>query len=163
MTETDTTTHTPEPWFWEADSDHCPHGPEPEDDTSDEWDTWQDCHQWAPQDVRICRDAPAGDACGECSAEHGEMVPWADCAARPRRQATPEPPAVHQPVTVDVAGLECAERECEEFFTDDGDEIPGKDTCSHYWRMEICEACTGAGDFPPVVAWADCPQKPAPA
>src|SRR5690606_41839629 len=58
--------------------------------------------------------------------------------ARPLRSRTGEPQ--HRPVTVDVAGLECLERECEEFFTDDGDEIPGKDTCSHFRRLEVREA-----------------------
>jgi hypothetical protein len=83
-----------------------------------------------------------------------------DQTARDRQityAATPQ----HRPVTVEVAGQECWEHECEEFYTDDGDEIPGKETCSHFHEMEICEACSepskaDADSFPPVVAWADC-------
>lgn len=71
----------------------------------------------------------------------------------------------HRPVTAEVADLECLERQCDEYFTDDGDEIPGQDSCSHVRQMVICEACSdaavGDGDpHPPVVAWADCPQRP---
>lgn len=163
MTATDD--HKPEPWYWEANSDECPHGPEPEDD-SPEWDEWMDRHTWAPQDVRICLDAPAGTACPACSAECGDMVPWSRCENRDHARPLPKTTAPqHRPVTVEVAGLECLERECKEFFTDDGDEIPGKETCSHFRQMEVCEACseTPPGDadpFPPVVAWADCQHKP---
>ncbi|MBT2429418.1 hypothetical protein J7F02_28330 [Streptomyces sp. ISL-112] len=74
--------HRPEPWFWGADTDRCPHGPEPEDDTTDAWEQWTDRHPWAPQDVRVCLDAPMGDQCAECSEEHMEAVPWANCDER---------------------------------------------------------------------------------
>ncbi|MGW0579935.1 hypothetical protein ACWD25_29105 [Streptomyces sp. NPDC002920] len=161
MTET-TADHQPEPWHWEAGSDYCPHGPEPDRDGPD-WDDWNQRHTGSPQDVYVCLDAPAGDARAECSAENGEFVPWTSCAARPRRKDKPMPdqPTTHQPETVTGGGLECLERECEDFFTDDGDEIPGKDTCSHLTEMEICTGCSGpaTGDFAPVIAWADCPQR----
>ena len=89
------------------------------------------------------------------------MVPWAVCENREHAHAwQPTEPRQHRPVTVDVAGLECLERECEEYFTEDGDEIPGKTTCSHVRQMEICEGCSDAplkGDeCPAVVAWGDC-------
>lgn len=160
-----TTEHEPEAWFWEAGSDDCPHGPEPKDKTSEEWGTWYDQHTPSPQDVRVCRDAPAGDACGACSEEYGEMVPWSSCRARKRSlrdgQSTPAP-LTHTPVTVTGGDLECLEKECDDFFDEDGNEIPGKTACSHLSEMEICEACTGPwekGEFPAVVAWADCPQR----
>lgn len=165
---TQQTDHRPEPWFWEADSDDCPHGPEPKDDTSPEWNAWDEAtsarHTGSQQDVRICRDAPAGDACGTCSDDVGEMVPWSACRARDRirREGKPEQPMAHAPITVTGGNLECLERECEDFFTEDGEEIPGKETCSHLSEMEICEACTGpssAGEFPAVVAWADCARR----
>ncbi|MFD6553755.1 hypothetical protein [Streptomyces sp. NPDC058398] len=86
MTSTDSATdHQPEPWFGEAGSDPCPHGPEPKDD-SPEWDVWyevtSDRHTGSPQDVRICLDAPIGDYCPECSADHNEPVPWSLCDSR---------------------------------------------------------------------------------
>lgn len=76
------TDHKPEPWFWEAGSEHCPHGPEPEDDTSPEWDEWSDRHTGSPQDVVICLDAPMGDHCPECSYDHNDPVPWSACDER---------------------------------------------------------------------------------
>jgi hypothetical protein len=160
------TDHKPEPWFWEAASDDCPHGAEPTDDTSPEWEVWDGSHTGSPQDVRICLDAPAGEACGACSEENGEMVPWSACRSRDRARREEKPatgqPTVHAPITVTGGSLECLERECEDFFDDEGDEIPGKETCSHLSEMEICEGCTGPhknGEFPVVVAWADCTQR----
>ncbi|MGW2861888.1 hypothetical protein [Streptomyces sp. NPDC001205] len=70
--------HQPEPWFWEAGSEHCPHGAEPDRD-SDAWDVWAERHDGSPQDVFICLDAPMGDHCPACSDEHGAPVPWSDC------------------------------------------------------------------------------------
>jgi len=162
--------HHPEPWFWEAGADECPHGPEPERDT-DAWDQWIDHHQGSPQGVYVCPDAPAGDMCAACSEDHGAAVAWSVCTARPRAARTTdtpaEPSAEHRPETVPGGSLECVERECDEFFTDDGDEIEGKTTCSHMTEMEICVGCTAANgkpeDLPPAVPWADCPHRTAPA
>jgi hypothetical protein len=156
--------HSPTQWFWEADSDNCPHGPEPEDDTAEAWDIWQERHTGSPQDVFICLDAPAGEACEECSGDANEFVSWSACAARPRVRKTSESLSQHRAVTVPVGRLECLGRECDDFFTDDGDEIPGKTECSHLHEMEICEACSepppgDADEFPPVVAWTDCKHK----
>jgi hypothetical protein len=162
---TDSTDHRPESWFHEAGGDACPHGVEPDGD-SPEWDAWYDRHTGSAQDVRICLDAPAGEACGACSDDVGGMVPWSDCRARDRvrREEKPaaEQPAKHEPLTVLSGCLECLERECEEYFTDEGDEIPGKDSCSHLREVEICGGCSVEvpdGDFVPVVAWADCTQR----
>lgn len=161
------TDHKPEPWFHEIGSDDCPHGAEPDDDTP-EWDAWydetSDRHTGSPQDVRICLDAPAGEACGVCSENDGEFVPWSACRVRDRarREHKTAREPQHRPVTVAVGGMECLERECDEYFTDDGEEIHGKENCSHIHDMEVCEACSqlqSAGDFPPVVAWVDCPQR----
>lgn len=159
------TDHKPESWFWEAGSDDCPHGSQPDYEADPEaWDIWSDQHPGSPQDVRICRDAPAGEACGACSENDNEFVPWSACRVRDRARRehkTAQDPQ-HRPVTVAVGGLECLERECDEYFTGDGEEIHGKENCSHIHDMEVCEACSqlqAAGDFPPVVAWVDCPQR----
>jgi hypothetical protein len=160
--------HEPGAFYWEVGSDQCPHGAEPDIETEGEaWDLWRDRHP-SSDDGPVCLDAPAGDACLACSAEDGEMVPWNRCRVRdhtrPKRAAAqkPEQPTAHVPLTVDVGSLECLERECEDFFDDEGDEIPSKETCSHLSEMEICEGCTGPhkdGEFPVVVAWADCTQR----
>lgn len=135
------TEHKPEPWFYNADTSECPHGPQPDDDMSDERDAWMDRHQ-SSDDGMICLDAPLGDACGECSAEHGEFVPWAQCDERehrrPQHGITPTPDEEHQAVPVWVGLAECLERECDEYFDDDGDEIPGKERCSHIREEQAC-------------------------
>jgi hypothetical protein len=160
------TDHQPEQFYWDAETEHCPHKPIPERGT-DAWDEWMTLGHQLYDDGVLCLDAPAGLGCPACTAEHGDIVPWSLCENRDHARPLPKTAAPqHRPVTVEVAGLECLERECEEFFTDDGDEIPGKETCSHFRQMEVCEACseppTGDADpYPPVVAWADCLHKPA--
>lgn len=89
MTQTDE--HRPQPWYWEAGSDKDPHGAEPEDDTP-EWDAWYERHTGSPQDVRICLDAPMGDHCPECSADHNAPVQWADCPRNPANAGLPSAP-----------------------------------------------------------------------
>lgn len=141
-TETD---HKPESWFHEIGSDACPHGAEPDDDTP-EWDTWYEAtssrHTGSQQDVRICLDAPAGEACGDCSDDSGQMVPWTACRTRSHRKpkdgVVPNPDAAHQPVVVLVGTEECLDRECDEYFTDDGDLDPGVERCSHIGTELAC-------------------------
>ncbi|MGC5400186.1 hypothetical protein ACPXCP_31155 [Streptomyces sp. DT20] len=160
-----TTAHQPENWFHEAGSDDCPHGAEPQDRDSEAWDVWSDRHTGSPQDVYICLEAPAGQCCGACSEEFGEAVPWEGCRERPRAAShgTPQSHAPHERITVQVAGLECLERECEEFFDEEGDDIPGKETCSHFTEMDICAACserpTASNEFPAVAAWTHCAER----
>lgn len=136
-----TADHRPEPWYWEAGSDRCPHGLEPDDD-SPEWDAWYERHTGSPQDVRICLDAPAGDVCETCSGENGEAVPWSACRTRhhvrPKQGMVPAPDGEHQPVVVLVGTYECLDRECEEYFTDDGDSNPGVEHCSHIREEVVC-------------------------
>ncbi|MFF1499721.1 hypothetical protein ACFVZR_07555 [Streptomyces sp. NPDC058316] len=140
-----TTDHKPENWFHEAGGDHCPHGAEPDLD-SEARDIWADRHTGSPQDVYICLEAPAGEACGACSSEDGEMVPWAAC--RVREHARPKQGIVlndaeHQQVTVWVGTEECLDRECEEYFTDDGDVDPGVERCSHVREETACSCQRG--------------------
>jgi hypothetical protein len=159
-TTTDTTTHQPEPWYHEAGSSKCPHGPQPAYG-SPEYDAWDDAtserHTPSEQDVVICLDAPMGDMCVECSADHNEAVPWSACDAR--AHAKPQGWATeygHLPVTVWVGTTECLERECEELFDDQGDPIPGKDRCSHISVELICGGCstlTADGYYEPTVPW----------
>lgn len=145
---TETTDHQPEKWFWEAGSDKCPHGPEPEY-TSPAWDDWHDRHTGSPQDVRICLDAPAGDVCGACSEEYNEAVPWSACRtrahARPKQGVVPSIDATHEPVTILVGTEDCLERECEEYVTEDGDDDPTVETCSHI-RTEVSCSCKRQAD-----------------
>ena len=164
MTEQTTTTtdsaHQPEPWYHEAGSSKCPHGPEPEDRDGDAWDVWAERHTGSPQDVFICLDAPMGDVCEECSNDVGEAVPWSACETR--RHAHPKPgteptPEAHEPVEVWVGTGDCLERECEDYFTEDGDEIPGKERCSHIGVELICGGCStrdADGYYEPTVHWA---------
>lgn len=158
--------HEPTKFYWEAGSEHCPHGAEPDYDADPgAWDDWYERHTGSPQDVRICLDAPMGDHCPACSAEHGDMVPWSRCEnrkhARPRQAAADQ----HRMVIADVGSLECLERECEEFFTEDGEQIPGKTICSHVQELQICSGCSSeprdGDEYPKVVAWADCTQPKA--
>ncbi|MET9517462.1 hypothetical protein [Streptomyces sp. NPDC002994] len=155
-------------FYWEPGAEECPHAAEPNYETEgDAWDVWTERHP-ASDNGRICLDAPAGEACLTCSEEEGDMVPWSRCRGRDHIRPLPGLTRVdstaHASLTVLVGGLECLERECEEFFTDDGDEIPGKTTCSHMHEEEVCGGCSVEqpdGIFESTVAWVDCPQRPA--
>lgn len=135
------TDHQPEQWYFDADTKNCPHDPEPDDDMSDEWAEWMDRHQ-SYDDGMLCLDAPAGEACAECSTDHGEMVPWALCKERehrrPQNGITPTPDEEHQPVPVWVGLSDCLNRECDDYFDDDGNEIPSRDHCSHMREEQAC-------------------------
>ncbi|WP_394436202.1 hypothetical protein [Streptomyces sp. SGAir0957] len=153
--------HEPKQFYWDAETEHCPHKPIPERHT-DAWDEWMTLGHQPYDDGILCLSAPAGTGCPACTAESGDMIPWSRCEnrshTRPQQGAAkPE----HRPVTVEAAGLECLERECDEFFDDNGNEITSLEACSHFQSMEVCEACSepppgDADPFPPVVAWADC-------
>lgn len=152
--------HHSEPWYYEAASSKCPHGPKPSEDDwkTPEYIAWWDRHQPSDECV-ICLDAPMGDVCEECSSDHGEAIPWSACYARhhahPKPGTTPTPGA-HEPVEVWIGTTECLERECEEYFTDDGDEISGKDRCSHIGVELLCGGCstlTTDGYYEPSVSW----------
>ncbi|GGU62188.1 hypothetical protein [Streptomyces lavendofoliae] len=134
--------HEPGAYYWNADSNYCRHGAEPDIENDDAaWDAWCDKHPIS-DDGRICLDAPAGQACLMCSAEHGDMVPWDRCEGRdhvrPARGVTPAPEPEHQPVPVWIGGLECLERECDDYFTDDGDDKPDVEICSHVREATSC-------------------------
>lgn len=139
--------HEARQFYWAADTEYCPHEPEPERYT-DAWDQWMCNHQMS-DDGPICLEAPAGTACPACSAEHGDMVPWDDCTerahVRPKRGVVPNPDSSHQPIPVWVAGIECLDRECEEYFNEDGDDDPTVEVCSHI-RQETACSCQRLDD-----------------
>ncbi|MGW6741706.1 hypothetical protein ACWGDX_13425 [Streptomyces sp. NPDC055025] len=139
--------HNPGAFYWSANSDLCKHGAEPDWEIDGEaWDAWSDRHP-VSDDGHICLDAPAGEACLDCSADEVGMVPWADCRvrehARPKRGMVPNPDVRHQPVTVWVGTHECLDRECDEYFTDDGDTDPGVEGCSHIREERACSCQRG--------------------
>lgn len=51
--------------------------------------------------------------------------------------------ADHRPVILLVGGEDCLDRECDEYFTDDGEPDPGVERCSHITEEQVCEQCTG--------------------
>ncbi|BBC30046.1 hypothetical protein SGFS_013400 [Streptomyces graminofaciens] len=132
--------HEPGTYYWSADTDHCPHKPIPEQGT-DAWDQWM-CNHQPYDDGILCLSAPAGSACLACSAEEGDMVPWEACRvrehARPKHGIVPSIDTAHEPVTVLVGTFECLDRECDEYFDDDGREDPGIERCSHIREEQVC-------------------------
>ncbi|MEU1663645.1 hypothetical protein ABZ547_08515 [Streptomyces sparsogenes] len=48
----------------------------------------------------------------------------------------------HRPLTVFVGSPDCLERECDEYFTANGDEDPGVERCSHITTEEVCADCS---------------------
>jgi hypothetical protein len=111
VTSTETASdHRSEPWYWEAGSEHCPHGPEPEQQSS-AWDTWAARHTGSPQDVRICLDAPMGDHCPACSEDHCAPVPWTDCPEHPAAPAA-EPYCTGDRCADCTPDEECCEATC---------------------------------------------------
>lgn len=66
--------------------------------------------------------------------------------------------AQHQPITILAGPQECLDRECEEYATEDGDDDPGVDHCSHIAEEQICGQCSTEqpdGEYEPAVPWAD--------
>lgn len=62
----------------------------------------------------------------------------------------------HTPLVILAGPADCFERECEDFFTEDGEEIPGKDRCTHITEQTICEQCSTEqpdGSYEPTVPW----------
>jgi hypothetical protein len=51
--------------------------------------------------------------------------------------------AAHQPMTLLVGGEECLDRECDDYFTEDGESDPGVERCSHIREEQVCGPCTG--------------------
>ena len=160
--------HVPVSWFWEAGGEYCSHGPEP-DREGDAWVDWAERHSGSPQDVYICLDAPAGEVCDACSNEEGHPVSMAACRVRPQTRAkrdTAQPePDTHQPITVWSGPSDCLERDCGEYWDDEGEDKPDIELCSHICEEQLCGACStvnGEGYYGPSVEWP-CKLAPQPA
>jgi hypothetical protein len=64
--------------------------------------------------------------------------------------------AQHTPITILVGPADCFERDCEEYATDEGDNNPDVQNCSHIREQVICEQCSTEGpegDYEPAVPW----------
>jgi hypothetical protein len=151
--------HEPEQWYWEAGSEECPHGPRPGDAATDEeYEAWSARHQHGDNGW-ICLDAPSSLVCGACSDNEGDAVDWTVCRARPHAQerpGAPKPTGTHEPVIVFVGLYDHLDRDCDELYTDDGDEITDKAHCSHVTEQVICGGCStrdNAGYYEPAVPW----------
>lgn len=64
----------------------------------------------------------------------------------------------HQPTTVYAGPTECIERDCDEFWDDEGEDRPDVNLCSHIAAERICTACSEApaeegGYWGQTVAW----------
>jgi hypothetical protein len=69
----------------------------------------------------------------------------------------------HAPLTLLVASSECLDRECEEYFTEAGDDDPGVERCSHIREQQVFVGCSVQlpdGDWAPVVDWPCTPAAP---
>lgn len=71
--------------------------------------------------------------------------------------------ATHHPMILIVGTVDCLERECEEYVTEDGENDPGVERCSHLREETVCAACSGPendGLYEHTVPWP-CPLAPA--
>jgi hypothetical protein len=71
---------------------------------------------------------------------------------------------LHTPITLLVGSEECFDRECEDYFTEDGEPDPGVERCSHIAEQTVCEQCSTErpdGEYEPVVPWAGPHTRPA--
>lgn len=63
----------------------------------------------------------------------------------------------HRPMILLVGGEDCLDRDCEEYVTEDGDDDPGVERCSHIHEETVCVACTGEpnadGHYERVAPW----------
>lgn len=62
----------------------------------------------------------------------------------------------HTPITLLVGSEDCFERDCEEHVTEDGENDPGVERCSHITEQTVCEQCSTErpdGEYDPVVPW----------
>lgn len=64
----------------------------------------------------------------------------------------------HRPLILLVGSEDCLERECEDYFTEDGNDDPGVERCSHIRKETVCAACSDEpnadGYYEHTVPWA---------
>ncbi len=69
----------------------------------------------------------------------------------------------HHLLTLLVGGEECLDRECEDYFTDNGEPDPGVERCSHIRTETVCAGCSGEpnadGEYEHTVPWDECTAK----
>lgn len=70
----------------------------------------------------------------------------------------------HRPIVLLIGAEDCLDRDCEDYFTDDGEPDPGVERCSHIREETVCEGCSGApnadGLYEHTVSWTNCPHAP---
>lgn len=70
----------------------------------------------------------------------------------------------HRPLILLVGGEDCLDRDCEEYVTENGDDDPGVERCSHIREEFACAGCSGPvnsdGNYEATVAWP-CAHAPA--
>lgn len=66
-------------------------------------------------------------------------------------------PAAHEPLVLLIGSEDCLDRDCEEYFTEDGEPDPGVERCSHIREGVICQQCSDEpnadGYYVRSVAW----------
>lgn len=65
----------------------------------------------------------------------------------------------HRPITLLVGAEDCLDRDCEEYFTEDGESDPAVERCSHIREETVCATCSGEPNadnlYEHTVAWTD--------
>ena len=71
---------------------------------------------------------------------------------------TTETVTQHRPIVLLTGSEDCLDRECEDYFTEDGEPDPGVERCSHIREETVCAACSGTpdadGNYEHTVPWA---------
>ena len=72
---------------------------------------------------------------------------------------TTAPVLEHRPLVLETGPYECIERECEEYYGEDGIEDLSVKSCSHLTDVTVCAGCTperNDGEYENTVPWP-CP------
>lgn len=73
---------------------------------------------------------------------------------------TPAVEPVHRRLVLLVGGQDCLDRDCEQYFTEEGEPDPTVELCSHIRTEAICAGCSGRpnadGEYEHTVPWGQC-------